>query len=260
MTRRLLLVLLLVLLAAPRHSQAGEAKAGAELDKMLSKQVRVLLSFARKWQKKDTDTTERALRLVLAIDAENENAQDMLRAIGRAGRLVLLFDGSSLGAWHHADPPQWRVEGREIRGNCKDAAYLMRSIESFEGNYVLRMQARFIRASSTAPTLFSLGGDADDDETRIEMGLLRGLPYFKRKSGDESESLHKGSLDDVKPRLDPNKWNEYELEFTDSQVIARINGQEIARASRGDAKGGYATLVVQECEFAIRRLVARVFE
>jgi hypothetical protein len=258
--RRALAALLILLVVAPTPAGADDAKASGALERCLSKHVRALVSLARKSKKKDPDVAERALRIVLAIDPEHKDAEPMLREMGRWGRLVVLFSGADMAAWHHADPPQWRVEGREIRGNCKDAAYLMRTLETFEGSYSVKMEARFIRANSTSATLFAIGGDADDGEARVEMGLLRGLPYFKRKSDESSETLHKGSLDDVDPRLDPQEWNTYELEFTPSSVIARINDQEIARAPRGSGSGGYISMVVQECEFAIRRVEARAYE
>ena len=258
-TRRFLVVLF-VLLVAPLPTHADESRASAALDKMVKKHARSFLSLGRKWVKKDPDLAERALRTAMDLDPGCTQAGVLLRKMGRGGRLVVLFDGADMGAWHHADEPQWRVEGRELRGNCTDAAYLMRTIDTFENSYIVKMEARYIRANSTSATLFALGGDADDDETRIQMGLLRGLPYFESKSPGEDKDLHKGSLDDVKPRLDIHKWNTYEIEFRGDEVIASINGQELSRGARGDEQEGYISLVVQDCEFAVRRIEVRSYE
>ncbi len=257
---RRFLVVLFVLLVAPFPSHANESRAEAALGKMVKKHARSFLSLGRKWVKKDPDLAERALRAAITLDPKCTQAAELLRKMGRGGKLTVLFDGRDVGAWHHADEPQWRVEGRELRGNCKEAAYLMRTIDTFEGSYTVKMEARYIRANSTNATLFALGGDFDDEDTRFQMGLLRGLPYFEQKSPGEDKDLHKGGLDDVKPRLDIHKWNTYELEFRGGGVIASINGQELARGERGEERAGYISLVVQVCEFAVRRIEVRSYE
>lgn len=257
---RSLLALLLVACLLPGSVGADEDRATAELDRLFQKQIRAFLSLGRVWKKKDPDVAERAFRLVLAMDPANEKAKEGLREIGRHGTLVVLFDGSDVGAWHHLDEPHWRLEGRELRGRCEDAAYLARTLDTFKGSYVVRMEARFLLATSTNATYFAIGGDADDAEGRVQFGLLRGLPYFEAATESGDEVFHRGSLDDVKPRLDIREWHTYELEFLEHEVVARIDGQEIARAERPYPQGHYISLVVQDCEFAIRRVDVRIHD
>lgn len=241
-------------------ARGDESEARTQLQKITAKHAKAYLSLARKWKTKDPDLAERALRRALLLDKGNAKASEMLKAMGRWGTQVLLFDGNNLDQWVYADPPEWTLASRELRGNSPRHAYLVRSSEHFEGNYSLRMEAKLLEAFD-GPTFFSLSGDSDGKDVRFEVGVLRGNPVLQERDQEGERNDHfSGTADDVSPRLDPRKWNTYEIRFIDDTVTALINGQPIADADRSSLRGGFAGIVVQHCHIAIRRVEARKYE
>lgn len=251
-----LLLVALVCAHGVGTTYAGEADARKELERVIAKHVTKLITIAKRYKKKDPNVAERALRAVLTLEKGNEDARKLLQEMGRLGQEVVLFGGTDKDAWHHASEPTWRIEGQELRGKA-DEAYLARTLEQFEGDYSVSMEARFIAPSEDGAPMFGIGGDATAGEVRTEFAVLRGLPRLSHKKDSEHNVVYRGAPDDIKPRFDPKKWNTYELAFEGDYVLVRINNQLIARRDRGKLSGGYITLVVQDCEFAIRKIVAK---
>ncbi len=236
---------------------AVQKRAEADLRACVDKHASALVTLAKRWRKKDPAVAIRALQRAFDLRPGCSAAEKVARQMGVPDleRTVLLFDGSGLAAWREAALPSWRMDGVCLRGDAPKDAYLTLTYERFEGDYTVRMEAR-VAEEYDGPSYFALGGDANDEDGRVEIGLNGGILNVSRKSGKDepSETLYSSNPADLRPPLKPTDWAWYELRFEGNEVRAFFNGRHLIDVSRAGATGGYVTLVTQHVAFLVRRI------
>jgi len=228
-------------------------RSGAELRALVDAHVEELVSFARKWLKKDEDIAVRALRAALALRPGHAKAAEMIESLGLSakGPPRELFDGETLTGWIEMGPPRWEAKDGVITGNVEDAAYIGRTLESFEGDFDVRMEARLAEEHEGAP-YFALCPAFDGKDGHYSLGLLRGKVLFQEDVAPETdrEVYHANPPHD----FEPTEWHVYELRFRGSTVTAFLDGTQLAvDDKRPDTrKGGFIGLKCQDCRVEIR--------
>lgn len=236
---------------------AVQKRARAEFQACIEKHASALVKLAKRWRKKNPAVAIRALQRAFDLQPGYPAARKVAEQMGFPDleRTVILFDGSGLAAWRDAALPTWSMDGVCFRGDAPKHAYLTLSYERFEGNYTVRMEAR-VAEEYEGPSYFALGGDANDEYCRVEVGLNGGLINVTRKLGKDvpSEPLYTTNPANLRPPLKPTDWARYELRFAGDEVGVYFNGRHLIDVPRAGATGGYVTLVAQHVAFLVRRL------
>lgn len=230
-------------------------RSGAALRALVDAHVEELVSFAKKWVKKDEDTAVRALWAALELQPGHPKASELIESLGHSpkGPPRPLFDGASLGGWMEMGPPRWKVEDGALVGDVKDGAYIGRTVQSHEGDFDVVMEARLAEAYD-GPAYFALAPAFDGKDGHYSFGLLRGKLLFQEDVDPETDR----EVYDANPPhdFDPKAWHVYELRFRGTQVAALLDGEVIATdTERPDSRrGGFVGLKCQHCRFEVRRI------
>lgn len=230
-------------------------RSGVALRKLVDDHVAELVSFAKKWAKKDQDTAVRALRAALALAPGHPKAAEMIESFGLSakGPPEPLFDGESMAGWMEMGPPTWKVDNGAIVGDVKDAAYIGRTERMFEGDFDVLMEARLAEAYD-GPDFFALAPAHDGQDAHYSFGVLKGKLLFQEDLADgEDRELHNANPPND---FDPGDWHVYELRFRGSRVTALLDGEELAvDEERPESKmRGFVGLKCQHCRFEVRRV------
>ncbi len=233
---------------------------GNELRKIEDDHVAALVAFARKWRKKDTEVTEKALRQVLVIRPGHAKATDLIESMGLSAKGVArsLFDGRTLAGWTDMGFPDWQAKDGAIVAEVHDSAYMGRTDAVFEGDFDVRMEAKLIK-EHTGPWLFGLCPAYDGKYSHYTLGLFRGrilwqddFPVEEKESDREIVDMSPSSL---AKKFDKYAWNTFELRFRGGVVHALVNGEEVGQEERpAHRAGGFLGLKAQNCNVAFRAI------
>ena len=230
-------------------------RSGAALRALVDAHVDELVSFARKWTKKDADTAVRALRAALQLHPGHAKATELIEALGLSakGPPRSLFAGAGIPGWMEMGPPTWKFERGVIVGDVKDGAYIGRTEEAFEGDFDVLMEARLTK-SYEGPSYFALAPAYDGRDAHYSFGVLKGKFLFQEDidADTDREFYNKNPPH----QFGAEDWHVYELRFRGKRVIALVDGQQIAvDEERADPSGGgFIGLKVQNCQVEIRRV------
>lgn len=226
---------------------------GSELEERLDEHRADLRKFARKWQKKDPAIAIRALRQALAIDPNDEDAIEMIEALGASpkGEPVQLFNGRNLDGFTEMAFPTWKVEEGYLVGELKDGAVVGRTEQLFEGDFDVIMEARIVK-EHPGPSLYALAPCSDGLEGRYGLGALNGRIFWEESIDEDSDR----DITFLPPStFQKDEWNTFELRLRGDKAIAYLNGEELGVDERPERRmKGFVGLVVQNCVFQIRRL------
>jgi len=230
-------------------------RVGAELRGLVDAHVADLVSFAKKWMKKDVDAAVRALRAALRLRPGHAKAAQMIESLGLSakGPPQSIFDGATLSGWVDMGPPTWKAENGVIVGDVKEGAYIDRSEAMFEGDFDVLMEARLLE-SYKGPSYFALCPTFDGRDGHYALGVLKGKFLFQEDvDADTDREFYNAN---PPHDFETEDWHVYELRFRGKRVVALIDGQQIAVDSeRPDARsGGFIGLTCQDCRIEIRRV------
>jgi hypothetical protein len=230
--------------------------ATAALEKIVQGYHDELLGLARKWMGKDDVGAEAALRRALLVRPGSRDAVALLSKMGRpVVPPTVIFDGGSTEAFEKVRFPTWQVEDGFLIGDTRDGQFYIRTLRSFEGDFDVRVEARFLEQRSGSPYLALLAcrkGDYD----HYSVGVHSGDAYFLDMTAEgKAREIADVKPSNLKQSFDPMQWNTYEFRARAGEVVALINGEEFGREPRSPKRdGGFIGLVVQDARVAYRRV------
>jgi len=230
-------------------------RAGAELAKAVDAHANALVSFAKKWRKKDEDTAVRALRIALELRPGHGAASKLIAEMGRSARgpVKSLFNGKSLDGWIDMTPPSWEVQDGAIVGVIQDAGLIGRSAELFEGDFDVSVEMKMIEEFA-GPSMFCVAPAFDGRDAHYTFGVLKGRFLFQEDLDEDSE---RDVANPSPPHsYDEKEWHVFELRFRGTVVRALVDGQEVGvDDERPESRsGGFIGLKVQNCRAAFRNI------
>jgi len=247
-------------LAAKAEKQLAEIDAaGSELASVLDRHADALAALADRWDSKDPRLAERALRAALKARPGHARSVKLLEKMGLSveGELVELFNGRDLSGWEFANPPTWQVLDGELVGDIRDAAVTIRSLEIFEGDHDVVIEARLLE-EHPGPTFYAMLPTWKRDYDHYSLGCLnQSVTWFERtKSGEEGERKIKDVFHArLKSPFDATKWNTFEMRIRGGTVTALVNGEVVGEERQPESRrGGFVGLQVQDGKFAFRKV------
>ena len=244
--------------ARARKRLAEVDASGAALAKIQAKYADDLVLLATKWQRLDPGLAERALRRAARVQPGHPKATELLRKMGidATADVTDLWNGADFEGWDGASA-KWSVVDGTIVANVVEHAYEMHTLRTLEGNFDVRMEARFLEVKEGS--MFGLSACFRGSDTHWRLGvfaekvILREYEAANRDGRTVLDVLARN----VKPPLDPRVWNRYELRFRTDEIVALVNGQVIGRDRRPkDETGGAVSLTMQSGRAAFRRIEA----
>lgn len=242
-----------------RSELCDASKEDAKLARLAQKEARSLARLARRWWKKDGAAAERAAIAALRLDPEEDVAADVLEKLHGAlsGKTVSLVT-PSMRDWTWVAPTSWQVRDGGILAEARSNAVVIRTNQKWRGDFDVVVEARLLDAyADEGPPHFAVLAPFVDKQRYTALGCLRGTIYWYASENDEPSGppLLDKEYKVVQPGLTAESWVTYELRFRAHEMIALVNGVELARVPRpADLAEGYVALKIQCAKTAFRRV------
>jgi len=229
---------------------------GRKLEALIDAHVAKVMKVALKYRRKDPDLSDRALDVVLSLRPDHKRASEVRAAMSSKGaRKEAIFDGKQIADWDGGRSSDWSVEDGVIVSESKGIATFIRNQEEIKGNFDVIMEARIAKVHDRTPFLALMAGwTAEYDHTRL--GTLSGaLTWFEHRGEDDKEQVFRKEAKRLRRPYDPSKWNVYELRYREGWIHALVNGREVHKLKRPEARaGGYVGILSQGCRGEVKRL------
>lgn len=246
------------LLAKAERQFADLDAAGAGIEKIVDRYVADLVALARKCAAKDPATAERAAKRALLLRPGDAQARDALAAVDDLpkGPPIVLFRGADLRDWEGVEFPFWGVAEGTVVGAVPHGSRQIRSRESFEGDFDLRMEARILEDTTGEDNMLALLGGYRGEYDFVGIGLInRKVYFFDRTTEKEKRILHKVPIAEWTKPFDPTAWTVYELRFREEEITALVAGEVVGKDRRSDRRReGFAGIYAQAGKVAFRAI------
>ncbi len=227
------------------------------LHRKMAKQAAKLAGISRKLVKKDPKAAERAALSALALDPVGKKGIEALKAartaLGAAPQELLDFP--ALASWSGLTDKNWPRKDGVLTGHVEKTAMMLNTRKSWSGNFDVYMEARLVKLyGNNGPPLFSLVAPFASKSRYLSFGYMSGnIELYEWTALRDGVTHGRKSYKDLPKKPDPKDWNKYELRVRADEVIALVNGVEVARQTRSaDFKEGQIALKVQFLEVEIR--------
>lgn len=249
-------------LLAKAEKQFADADASAaEIQRLVDKYADDLVALARKCAAKDPDVAEKAARRVLLLRPGDAQATELLSKVDEAskGAPITLFNGVDLKNWEQAEFPFWQVLNDVIVADVRDGSREMRSQQSFDGDFDVKMEARIGQEKLGQDTMVALLAGYKGDSDFEGVGLINKKVYFFDRTGEkEKRIIVKTPATEWKSTFDLAAWNTYEMRFRADKITALINGETVGEDPRTERRmAGFVALYAQAATISFRNVVVQ---
>lgn len=226
----------------------------------MHKQAGKLASVSRKLVKKDPKAAYRAARAALALDPTNKKAAKALEAArGSLGNLPQELLGlPSMSGWKGLTAKNWPRKDDVLVGQVDNTAMILNTHKVWSGNYDIVMDARLVEHyGKKGPPVFSIIAPLVSQSRYVSFGYGGSIvELYEWTALRDGVSRGKKAYADIPGNPDPKDWNKYELRLRDKEIIALVNGNEVARQPRPPELGeGQIAIKVQFTKIEVRSLV-----
>ena len=246
------------LLAKAEKQFADMDASAAEIRRLVDKYADDLVALARKWAAKDPQVAKRAARRALLLRPGDAQAAEIAGKVDEAGNgpPVVLFNGVDLKNWERAEFPFWQVLNDVIVADVRDGSREMRSQQSFDGDFDVRMEARITQEKLGEDTMIALLGAYKGDNDFEGVGIINKKVYFVDRTAEKQKRIIvKTPITEWKAPFDPLQWTKYELRFRGDKVTALINGEVVGEDERSEHRqSGFVALYAQAATVAYRNV------
>lgn len=206
------------------------------LEELLRGGAKDLLKFAKSKRRKSPAEADCACRLATRLDRGNVRAAEILDEMKSlpCGEWVDVF-GGSLAGWSGAQPPTWTVtDDGMLKCEAGKKAYSCATDLSVQGDFDMRVEIRIVKKNGALYGAL-LQGAWEALYDSMKWGIIQGQIYLKDVRGldlDRPDRYHE-KPEKIKPPIDPEAFNVFELRFRGDEVHGYINGVHYLTTGRG---------------------------